>query len=121
MELFIKKGILKTLSPILIVALILAIAAGGVFVLIELPLLGSIKTYEQTERRESRVYGQLEKVPEGFLGIWVVNGKKILVTKDTFLKEEHLEAKAGDYVVADCRHSGKTLTAYKLEITKAGR
>lgn len=108
---------MKTLSAVLAMGMILVLATGTVF--------GSEyerhkgKEYERHERYESKIYGTVEKLPKGFIGTWVVNGKEVLVTKDTFIKEEHGKPIVGAYVEVKGQYDGKTFHAYKIEIKRA--
>lgn len=119
-EFKIKKEVpMKTLSTLLAVGLTFVLMTGTVLAN-EYERRGS-KEYERHERYESKIYGTVDKIPEGSLGTWVVNGKEILVTKDTFIKEEHGKAAVGSYVEVKGNYDGKTFTAYKIEVKRARR
>lgn len=76
---------------------------------------------EQVERHESKIYGTVEKLPEGRIGAWVVKGRHVRVTKDTVIKEKHGKAEVGAYVEVEGSVVDKTLNAYEIEVKKARR
>jgi hypothetical protein len=68
----------------------------------------------------SKIYGTVEMLPEnGLSGIWIVNGRQIVVSKDTFLEEEHGTVKLGAFVEIKGVQSGDSLTASKVEVKRA--
>jgi len=112
-----REACMKTLSAVLTVGLALVLTTGTVLAS-EYERRGG-KEYERHERYESKIYGTVEKLPKGFVGTWVVNGKEVLVTKDTFIEEEHGKAVVGAYVEVKGSYDGKTFTAYKIEVKRA--
>lgn len=108
---------MKVLSTVLTMGLAIALTTGTVLAS-EYERHGG-KEYEHHERYESKIYGTVSKIPEGGLGTWVVNGKEVLVTKDTFIKEEHGKAAVGAYVEVKGSYDGKTFHAYKIEVKRA--
>jgi hypothetical protein len=114
-----REACMKTLSAVLAVGLALVLTTGTVLAS-EYERRGG-KEYERHERYESKIYGTVEKLPKGFVGTWVVNGKEVLVTKDTFIEEEHGKAAVGAYVEVKGSYDGKTFHAYKIEIKRAKR
>jgi len=99
---------MKTLSKVLGVFLVLALTGGMV-----------LDGVAWGARYESKFYGTVEIMPEGIDGIWVVNGKEVLVTKETVVKEKHGKAAVGAYVEIEGNLSGKTFTAYEIEVKRA--
>jgi hypothetical protein len=99
---------MKTLLNVLAVFLLLALTGGMVYA-------GAV----WGARYESKFYGTVEKMPEGIDGVWVVNGKEVLVTKDTIIKEKHGKAAVGAYVEVEGNLSGKAFTAYEIEVKRA--
>jgi len=77
------------------------------------------REYAQNERYESKIYGTVEKMPEGLIGIWQVKGREISVTKDTLIKEKHGKATVGAYVEIEGSYQDKTLVARKIEVKRA--
>ncbi len=64
-----------------------------------------------------KFYGTVERIPEiGWKGIWVINGRDVLVTNSTKIEEEYGKAAAGSYVEVEGGYSGKTFTAYEIEV-----
>lgn len=75
--------------------------------------------YRESGDYESKIYGVVEKLPLGELGIWIVNGREIVVTRDTRIKEKHGKAEAGAYVEVEGSVTGKTFTAYEVEVKRS--
>lgn len=68
----------------------------------------------------SKTSGTVETLPKkGLSGVWVVNGRQVVVTKDTFLEEEHGTVKLGALVEIKGVQSGDSLTAFKVEVKRA--
>ncbi len=64
-----------------------------------------------------KFYGTVERMPEtGRNGIWVINGREILVTGNTRIEEEYGKVAPGAYVEVKGDYSGKTFTAYEVEV-----
>lgn len=77
---------------------------------------------ERTHREHDvKIYGTVDKIPEGGIGTWVVKGKEILVTKETYIRERHGKAVAGAYVEIKGTYSGNTLQADEIEVKRKGR
>lgn len=70
---------------------------------------------EYYERREEvKFYGTVESLPEGSLnGTWIVNGRQVIVTPSTRIKEEYGPVAVG--VQVEVEGGGNPLTAYKIE------
>jgi len=67
----------------------------------------------------SKIYGTVETLPEkGLSGVWVVNGRQVVVTKDTFLEEKHGTVKPGAFVEIKAIQSGDILTATQVEVKR---
>lgn len=70
------------------------------------------------EWHKDEVYGIVDKIPDGRLGTWIINGKEVLVTEGTIINEEHGKAKVGAYVEVKGMCNGKILNAFKIEIKR---
>ncbi len=68
---------------------------------------------------ESKIYGTVERLPQGEVGIWIVNGREIVVTRDTRIKEKHGKAEAGAYVEVEGNVTGNTFTAHEIKVKRA--
>jgi hypothetical protein len=75
--------------------------------------------YEHHERDEIKIYGIIEKIPEGELGTWVVKGKEIFVEKNTKIEEEYGRAQVGAYVEVEGSYHGEKFIAHDIEVKKA--
>lgn len=73
------------------------------------------------EQYESKVYGTIKSLPNGAIGTWNVNGRDVVVTNSTFIKEKHGKAEVGAYVEVEGMSSGNALTARKIEVKRSGR
>jgi hypothetical protein len=63
-----------------------------------------------------KLAGTVEKLPDGTDVMWIVNGKQVLVTKDTVINERHDRAAVGAYVKIEGDLSGRTIMAYEIEV-----
>lgn len=64
-----------------------------------------------------KFYGIVESMPErGYEGVWVIEGKGVLVTKNTFIEEEHGKASVGTYIKVKGNRTGENITAYEIEV-----
>lgn len=76
---------------------------------------------EHQERHEGKIYGTVEKLPDGLIGTWVVKGRQVRVTKETVIQEKHGKAEVGAYVEVEGNLVDKTLNAYEIEVKKSRR
>ena len=67
---------------------------------------------------EDRILGTIEKIPASSLGIWVIEGRRVIVTMYTVIEEEHGAATVGAYVEVEGSAPGKTFTASKITVTE---
>jgi hypothetical protein len=109
-----KEETMKNIVTVLVSSLVFAGLFVGTGIASEYERSG--KDYEHSERHEDKIYGTVEKLPKDVIGTWVVDGKEILVTKDTFVKEEYGKPAVGAYVEIEGSYTGKTFTAHKIEI-----
>ncbi len=79
------------------------------------------KEYKHLGGVESKFYGAVERIPEGTVGTWVVNGREILVTRDTKVEEEYGRAEVSAYVEVEGGYSGRTFIAREIEVKRAKR
>ena len=63
---------------------------------------------------ETRMSGTVEKLPDGLLGTWQVDGRDISVTRDTLIKERLGKAAVGAYVQIEGTCSDKALDASRI-------
>ena len=101
---------MKRLSIILVFVLVLASFTGPAAADRE-------KGHERHEGYAGKFYGVVESMPEqGLDGIWIVNGREVLVTGQTEIEEEHGKVEAGAYVEVEGNYEGNTFTAYEIEV-----
>ena len=74
------------------------------------------ENYQHGERYENKFYGTVEQIPENFIGIWLVDGKYIHVTKDTYIEREYGQPGIGSYVEVEGRYIDNTFIARKIEV-----
>ncbi|UCD36442.1 MAG: hypothetical protein JSU90_06335 [Nitrospiraceae bacterium] len=107
-------------------------AAVGAYVEVQGQQAGDTFTAYKIEVEESgdmvkspypaKFYGTIEKLPEqGREGIWIINGRDVMVTRQTEIEEEHGRVAAGAYVEVKGDYSGRTFTAYEVEVKEASR
>jgi hypothetical protein len=80
------------------------------------------REYEGRERyrEESKLYGVIEKMPKkGLNGTWIINGKKVLVSDRTRIKEKYGRAAVGRDVEAEVVRNGDSFTAYEIEVKRS--
>jgi hypothetical protein len=69
-----------------------------------------------------KFYGTLESLPEkGWHGIWVINGREILITGQTRIEEEYGRIAVGALVKVEGNYSGNKFTAYEIEVKGESR
>ena len=69
----------------------------------------------------SRFYGTVQKIPAGRCGAWIVNGRQILVARETKIVEGYGSALVGAYVEVEGYNTGKSFNACKVEVKRAKR
>ena len=87
---------------------------------------GSYRPREGKEQCEedkvgSRFYGTVQKIPAGRCGAWIVNGRQILVARETKIVEGYGSALVGAYVEVEGYNTGKSFNACKVEVKRAKR
>jgi len=69
----------------------------------------------------SRFYGTVQRIPAGRCGAWIVNGRQILVARETKIVEGYGSAVVGAYVEVEGYNTGKSFNACKVEVKRAKR
>jgi hypothetical protein len=108
----------RTIAAIAITAALgLSLAAGSA------PASGREGRHAGEERddrySETKIYGIVERMPQEEIGVWIVNGREIVVTRDTRIKEKHGKAEVGAYVEVEGNVAGKALTAHEIEVKRS--
>jgi hypothetical protein len=68
----------------------------------------------------SKIYGTVESLPDKRLsGVWVVNGRQVIVTEGTFIEEKHGAVNPGAFVEIKAIQSGYSLIATNVEVKRA--
>ncbi len=67
-------------------------------------------------RIESKFYGVIEKLPRDLVGVWVVSGREITVTKDTSIKEKSGRVRVGAQIEVEGRNDIKSFIAHEVEV-----
>jgi len=71
------------------------------------------------ESHSGELYGVVERMPDkGLEGTWIVSGQKVVVTKDTIIKQEHGRIGVGSYVEVKGPRSGDVINAQWIEIKR---
>ncbi len=64
-----------------------------------------------------KFYGTIERLPEkGWQGIWIINGREILITGHTKIEEKYGRVAAGALVKVEGNYSGDKFAAYEIEV-----
>jgi hypothetical protein len=74
--------------------------------------------YEHGERHENKFYGTVQQLPEDLIGIWLIDGKYIHVTKDTYIEREYGHPGVGSYVEVEGSYTDNTFIARKIEVKR---
>jgi hypothetical protein len=65
----------------------------------------------------TKFYGTVDAMPHaGFNGAWRVNGRQVIITPSTRIKEKHTRLALGSYVEVEGYHSRRGFTAYEVEV-----
>jgi hypothetical protein len=83
------------------------------------PALASQDGYEDEEReyRSAKFYGVVDALPQnGASGTWLVNGREVLVTHATEIKQKRGNVAVGVYVEVEGHHSGSSFAADEIEV-----
>jgi hypothetical protein len=65
---------------------------------------------------DARIYGIIDKRPQDNVGVWTVNGRDVVVTENTRIKERHGKAEQGAYIEVEGSTEGKTFSAREIEV-----
>ena len=74
------------------------------------------KSSEHGERYGNKFYGTVQQIPENLIGIWIVDGNTIQVTKDTYIEREYGQPGVGSYVEVEGRYIDNAFIARKIEV-----
>ncbi len=75
------------------------------------------KHYQSNKSYNIKFYGVVESMPErGYKGVWIVEGREVLITKDTFIDEKDGKAAVGTYIKVKGTRAGENITAYEIEV-----
>lgn len=91
----------------------------GVFIEVEGNTKGKeIDAYEIEVEGEILVHGKIESLPKsGLNGTWIINGKKVLVNKDTHIDKEYLsKIVVGSTVEVEGKNIGESIEAYEIDL-----
>lgn len=78
--------------------------------------------YDDGGRRyeENKFYGQVEAMPQGGRdGIWRISGRDVVVSPNTYIKEEYGRMGIGAQV--EVKGGGVPFSAYEIEVKSSGR
>ncbi len=114
---------MKILSTIIVIGITLSLTGATVFSSEHERHEGSEYKHEYKYHKgyESKLYGTVERIPKGIVGTWIVNGREILITKNTKIEEEYGKAEVGAYVEIEGYYPGKNFIAHEIEVKRAKR
>lgn len=93
--------------------------AVGVFIEVEGNTKGKdIDAYEIEVEGDILVHGKIEALPKnGLHGIWIINGKKVIVNKETHIDKEYLpNMVVGSTVDVEGKNIGDSIEAYEIDL-----
>jgi len=71
------------------------------------------------DSHSGELYGVVESMPDKDLnGTWIVNGQKIVVTRETVINQEHGRISVGSYVEVKGPRSGDVINAQWIELKR---
>ena len=81
-----------------------------------------VERNREARREESKFYGTVEVLPQsGLNGVWKINGREVVVTSNTKIKEEYGRLNVGSSVEVEGAFSNNTFTAYEIEVKSSRR
>lgn len=98
--------------------------AVGVFIEVEGNTKGKdIDAYEIEVEGDILVSGKIESLPKtGLYGTWIINGKKVIVNKETHIDTEYLPDMAvGSIVEVEGKDLGDSIEAYEIDLKKQAK
>lgn len=101
-----------------LVALFALVSAGIVPAAGSEEVPGEGKRIHREEKYEKKLYGVVEKMPDGVVGTWVVGGKEVAVNEKTVIDEEHGLLEVGAYLEIKGSFIDGVFTARKVEVKK---
>jgi hypothetical protein len=75
---------------------------------------------DHDDQNNRKIYGKVQSLPNGRIGVWNVNSKEIIVSQNTLISEQHGKAEVGAYVEVKGFSNGNTLNAHKIEVKRDG-
>lgn len=101
---------MRKISIVLMLMLVLAAFAGPA-------AADRDEKHERHEGYAGKFYGVVDSMPEqGMEGVWIVNGREVVVTGRTKIEEEHGKLAAGSYVEVKGNYENSAFTAYEIEV-----
>lgn len=91
----------------------------GVFIEVEGNTKGKgIEAYEIEVEGDILVRGKIETLPKnGLHGTWIINGKKVIVNKETHIDKEYLSKMVvGSTVEVEGKNIGDSIEAYEIDL-----
>jgi len=83
---------------------------------------GTLRASDDHERHNrSKFYGTVEEMPDNLHGTWIVNGRAITVTPQTYIEQEHGRAAVGAFVEIKGRYDGRDFDANEIEVKQGAR
>jgi hypothetical protein len=96
----------------------IAIVLVGVLFFTPLFIGTGIAGEPEWQSEDNMIYGRIEKIPASSIGIWVIEGRRVIVTMYTIIEEEHGQATVGADVEVEGSSPGKTFTANKITVAE---
>ncbi|MBF0317372.1 MAG: hypothetical protein HQL04_04285 [Nitrospirae bacterium] len=74
---------------------------------------------QEKQGERGKIYGVITEIPKDAIGTWTVCRRKVVVTGDTRIKQEHGKAAVGAYVEVEGDYDGITFKADEIEVKYA--
>jgi hypothetical protein len=113
-----KEECMKKFIISIAMGLYVALSAGAVFASGNEQHQG--RNHDDHDQNNRKIYGKVQSLPNGRIGVWNVNGKEIIVSQNTLIREQHGKAEVGAYVEVKGSSNGNTLNADKIEVKRDG-
>ncbi len=80
-----------------------------------------IASNDHKDGYRSKLYGTIEELPADRNGIWIVDGRQVLVTEGTRIEEEYGRTEVGSFVEIKGSTDGQIFNASKLEVKRSSK
>ncbi|KJU81873.1 conserved hypothetical protein, secreted [Candidatus Magnetobacterium bavaricum] len=98
----------KVQAMFVVLMVVMVMLAGNVY--------ASDDKHHDKQGERGKIYGVITEIPNDAVGTWTVCRRKVIVTEDTRIEQEHGKAAVGAYVEIEGYNDGITFTADEIEV-----